>query len=189
MQNDDHADAPSGARFGLDGSNVFLLTVSETHRIIDRPSDRVIHGAWRKKALEGIESYGCHVIHVLEERDEPPFSYSVGVQKTSASPEVIVIGLKRPIAHFVINEYNQRVRAGERFVPGAQYMGFLEGFPVQFERVSKKYFDEYLGWNKWLYRGSDFDVLQIVYPDTDDIWPWDSLSTWFRRRQPILNGL
>jgi hypothetical protein len=37
-----------------------------------------------------IDAYGCHVIHVLEDDEGPPFSYSVGVQKTSGSPEVIV---------------------------------------------------------------------------------------------------
>ena len=81
--------------------------------------------AGEQKALDDIEAYGCHVIHVLEDEKGPPFSYSVGVQRTSGAPEVMVIGLKRPIAHFVVNEYNRRVRAGERFAPGARYDGFL----------------------------------------------------------------
>jgi hypothetical protein len=78
-----------------------------------------------EKVLADIEQYGCHVIHVLENETGPPFSYSVGVQKTSGAPEVIVIGLKQPIAHFVVNEYNTRVRAGERFAAGGRYEGFL----------------------------------------------------------------
>ena len=47
--------------------------------------------AGEKKPLADIEQYGCHVIHVLEEEEGPPFSYSVGVQKTSGAPEVMVI--------------------------------------------------------------------------------------------------
>jgi hypothetical protein len=140
-----------------------------------------------EKALADIEKYGCHVIHVLEDEEGPPFSYSVGVQKSSGAPEVIVIGLKQPIAHFVVNEYNRRVRAGERFERGARYEGFLEGFSVQFGAVARRHFDAYLGWDKWLYGGKAFEVLQIIYPTTNGVWPWDAnASEAFRERQPLL---
>lgn len=141
-----------------------------------------------QKVLDDIEMYGCHVIHVLEDEKEPPFSYSVGVQRTSGAPEVIVIGLQRPIAHFVVNEYNRRVRTGERFAPGARYDGFLERFPVQLEVVAPKHFDGYLGWDEWFYGGRNFHALQLVYPTTDGVWPWEpGASEWFRRHQPILS--
>jgi Domain of unknown function (DUF4262) len=143
--------------------------------------------AGEAKALADIEKYGCHIIHVQEDEEGPPFSYSVGVKKMSGAPEVMILGLKQPMAHFVVNEYNSRVRAGDTFEAGGQYDGFLEGFKVQFEVVSSCYFDEYLGWNKWLYRGKAFEVLQIIYPTTDGIWPWEpAASEWFRQRQPIL---
>ena len=140
-----------------------------------------------EQALADIEEYGCHVIHVLEDEEGPPFSYSVGVQKSSGAPEVIVVGLKQPIAHFILNEYNARVRAGETFAAGRRYDGFLEGFEIQLEPVASEHFDEYLGWNKWLYGGNDFEVFQIVYPTTDGVWPWEQgASEWFRLRQPLL---
>jgi hypothetical protein len=142
-----------------------------------------------EKALADIEAYGCHVIHVLEDQEGPPFSYSVGVQRASGASEVIVIGLKQPIAHFIVNEYNRRIRAGESFVAGERYEGFLEGFRVQFEEVGPEAFDEYMGWDKWLYGGKDFKVLQIIYPTTDGIWPWEeSAPEWFRGRQPVLSN-
>jgi hypothetical protein len=141
-----------------------------------------------KKALADIEEYGCHVIHVLEDKEGPPFSYSVGIQKTSGAPEVLVVGLKEPIAHFIVNEYNQRVREGERFVSGSRYDGFIEGFQVRFEIIAPKYFDEYLCWNEWLYGGKGFEALQIIYPTTDGIWPWETRAAdCFRWRQPILS--
>ncbi|MBZ9673996.1 DUF4262 domain-containing protein [Mesorhizobium sp. ES1-3] len=34
------------------------------------------------KALAYIEAYGCHILYVLEEDDEPPFAYSVGIAET-----------------------------------------------------------------------------------------------------------
>jgi hypothetical protein len=146
--------------------------------------------AGEQKALDDIEAYGCHVIHVLEDEKGPPFSYSVGVQKTSGAPEVMVIGLKRPIAHLVVNEYNRRVRTGERFAPGGRYEGFLEGFQVQFEAVAPDHFHEYLGWDMWLYRGRNFEVLQLIYPTTDGVWPWEpDASDWLRQQQPTLSDI
>jgi hypothetical protein len=77
---------------------------------------------------------------------------------------------------------------GERFSPGARYDGFLEGFQVQFKAVLPEHFDEYLGWDKWLYGGKNFEALQIIYPSTEGIWPWElAASDWFCHRQPILN--
>jgi hypothetical protein len=144
--------------------------------------------AGEKKALDDIAQYGCHVIHVLEEEEGPAFTYSVGIQKSSGAPEVIVIGLKQPIAHFLVNEYNTRVRAGERFVPGNRYDGFLEGFQVQFGVVLPDHFESYFGWDIWLYGGKQFDVLQLIYPNTSGVWPWEpEASSWFRTNQPILS--
>jgi hypothetical protein len=79
------------------------------------------------------------------------------------------------------------VREGERFVAGSKSEEFLDGFSVQFCRVDKAYYEEYLGWNIWLYGGNTFETLQIVYPTTDGVWPWESAaSDWFRTWQPVL---
>ncbi|RVC26599.1 DUF4262 domain-containing protein, partial [Mesorhizobium sp. M7A.F.Ca.CA.004.04.2.1] len=69
------------------------------------------------KALADIEAYGCHILHVLEEGDDPPFTYSVGIEHNFKAPELIVIGLKPEISQFIINEYCSRVRSGEVFQP------------------------------------------------------------------------
>ncbi len=128
-----------------------------------------------QKTLDNIEKFGCAVIHVAAEDDLPLFAYSVGIQKTANAPEVIVIGLKPELAHFVVNEYNRRVRAGERFVPGQWYEGFIGGFPIAIEQVGPEFYEEYFGMNLWLYQGPNFSVYQLVYPSTTGIWPFISL--------------
>jgi hypothetical protein len=142
---------------------------------------------FKKRVLEDIDAHGCSVIHVLAKDDAPPFAYSIGIQKRTGSPEVIVLGLKQDLAHFVVNEYNRRVRLGERIAAGARHGGFFQGFSVQFEAVASQYYDKYVGGNVWLYEGQNFDVLQIIYPTTQGVWPWDaSASPAFRQLQPIL---
>jgi hypothetical protein len=144
--------------------------------------------AGEQKAIADIEQYGCHVIHVMEEGDLPPFAYSVGIEKTSQAPELIVIGLKQPLAHNVINEYNRRVRGGERFQAGQRVSGFVQGFDCQLRAVDLTQYPEYLGRGLWFYKGAGFRVLQLVYPTVEGIWPWAAdASQWFRRRQPLLD--
>ena len=126
-----------------------------------------------RKALADIEQYGCHVIHVMAEGHLPPFSYSVGIHRSTGVPEVIVIGLAQPLAHFIVNEYNARVRAGERFAAGQRVSGFLEGFDCELRTVHPSRHRDYMGWDIWLYAGAYFDALQLVYPTISGVWPWD----------------
>jgi hypothetical protein len=134
-----------------------------------------------------IERFGCLVMHVSAEEDLPPFAFSVGIEATSNAPEIVVIGLKQAVAHFIVNEYNRRVRAGEVLQPGSRYEGFIEGFDVAIIDVHKDFYSEYFGYNLWYYSGSNFRMLQLVYPNTSGVWPWESeASEWFKKWQPIL---
>lgn len=136
-----------------------------------------------EKALKDIEEYGCHILHVMEEDEYPRFSYSVGIQKSTGQPELIVTGLEQELAHWMISEYNKRIKAGEVFSPGEFYDGFVGDFDVMFKEVEEKHFQEYFGWARWLYKGNNFKVLQIIYPSTTGAWPWEKDATtnftWF----------
>lgn len=126
-----------------------------------------------EKALADIEEYGCHILHVMEDETGPRFSYSIGIEKTSDQPELIVTGLKRDLAHWIINEYNNRVREGESFEADRPYSGFLGDFDVIFRPVLKEHYEEYFGWGRWLYEGDGFNVYQLIWPSTKGKWPWD----------------
>lgn len=141
-----------------------------------------------RKILRDIDEFGCSVMHIAAEGDLPPFAFSMGISKTANAPEVVVVGLKRPLAHFVVNEYNRRVRDGEVLVSGHTYADFIEGFDVLLERVHLSNYKEYFGYNLWLYKGPNFDALQIVYPNTSGLWPWEKAADdWFRAWQPRLS--
>jgi len=128
--------------------------------------------AGEEKALADIEKFGCHVLHIMEDETGPRFSYSIGIEKSSGQPEIIVTGLKRELAHSIINEYNDRVRAGERFQVDTPYSGFIGNFDVMFRPVLKEYYEEYFGWGRWLYEGDDFRVLQLIWPSTKKSKSW-----------------
>jgi len=142
------------------------------------------------RTREDIAKYGCSIMHVMAEGESPPFAYSIGITQQTGAPEAVVIGLKQPMAHFVLNEYNSRVRAGERFEVGSSYSGFLEGFEVFVEDVPLSAYEDYFGQDIDFYSGPHFKVVQLIYPTTKGIWPWGAdAPESFRRWQPILANI
>jgi len=151
--------------------------------------NREARDADEAKALADIEAYGCHILYVLADDEHPPFAYSVGVEHNFKVPELVIIGLKPELSQSIINEYCRRVRNGERFSIGQRASGFLGGgFDCQFGAVHPDHYPEHFGWDIWFYDGPDFRIVQLVYPTTLGIWPWDSeADEWFRKWQPLLD--
>lgn len=117
----------------------------------------------------------------------PKFAYSIGIETTSHQPDLLVTGLDLDLAHWIINEYNRRLRSGETFVRNRPYDGFIEGFPVLFSPMRKEHYRDYLGWGLWFYRGDDFRLFQLIYPDTSGRWLWDQgISENYRWSLPLL---
>ena len=141
-----------------------------------------------KRVAANVEAYGCHIVSVFDpEEDHPLFSYSIGIQATSGVPEAIVVGLKPKLGGFMINEYNRRVRAGETFKRGTLYPGFLGGFSVYIEPAKQKRLDEYTCGCDRYYKGKEYSVVQIVWPSTSGVWPWQrKASEWLKNNQPML---
>ncbi|MDZ7905774.1 MAG: DUF4262 domain-containing protein [Cypionkella sp.] len=125
------------------------------------------------KALDDVETYGCHILSITDNTGGPDFCYSIGINKTADQPDVLIFGLNPDVAQFAINQYNDRVRQGEVFNTKLPYHGFLDACPVYFVAVPQIHFAKYLGWGRWFYGGDDFRVMQMIYPDKiTGGWPW-----------------
>lgn len=120
-----------------------------------------------------IEKHGCHVTHVMEDDDGPSFTYSTGIEKLTGRPEVLVSGLEKDTAHFLVNEYNYRIKDGEVFEAGKFYDEFLNGFQVTFREIDKKHYDDYLCCCQWYYKSDDFKALHMIWPSMEGVWPWE----------------
>jgi len=141
-----------------------------------------------KRVANDVATYGCHVISVFDpEEKNPAFSYSVGMLRSAKAADAIVIGVRSSLGHSMVNEYKDRVRAGETFERGIQYSGFLEGFSIYVEPARTELLAEYtLGCDRF-YKGEPYEVVQLIYPTTSGVWPWNkSASEWFVKNQPML---
>ena len=141
-----------------------------------------------ERVAADIKKFGCHVISVFDpEGNTPSFSYSVGIQACTGAAEAIVVGVRSSLGHSMVNAYNDQVRRGTQFKRGVLYEGFLEGFAIYVEPAKPTLLKEYtLGCNRY-YKARPFSVVQLVYPSTTGVWPWQSGATeWFKVNQPML---
>lgn len=141
---------------------------------------------YEQKIIRNIEDHNCHVTSVFDDTEvEPNFTYSVGIPKSADKPEIIILGLDHKLAHSVVNNYCRRVIDGEEFEVGEYYSDFLQGFSVAFYPVSDKYKKQYMLSACWYHGSESFEALQLVYPTTSGVWPWEEgASTSFKTMQP-----
>ena len=93
-----------------------------------------------QRALNNIDEFGCHVMKVMEGENQPAFTYSIGINKKQSKPDLLIVGLDNNLAHSIVNNYKDRLLAGETFIPGKLYADFLGDFDVCFIEVDKSHY-------------------------------------------------
>lgn len=140
-----------------------------------------------EKQLSNIEEHGLHVIHVLEDDKGPGFTYSVGLFHNYQHPEIIIIGLKRDLAHVLINDIAFDIKQGKLYKGGQFYSEILDDFECLMLDVEAKHYDEYFGQASRFYESNDFPVLQCAYPTLSGVYPWqDDWPEDLKDLQPML---
>jgi hypothetical protein len=140
-----------------------------------------------KKLIDDIEKHGCHIIQVRAEDGFPGWSYTVGLTDLLGCPEIIVIGLKNEVAHWLLNECSRRLQAGVKVENGSRVEELLVTVECEFRSVERKWLKQTMGYAVWFYGGDDFEVLQCVYPDHVNRFPSEAdFDSEWRARQPLL---
>jgi len=158
------------------------------------PEDRVslVRGEddSERKAIEDIRNYGIHIIHVFDPDDENPrFSYTVGLWHTHRHPEILIFGLKLELCQSVLNSLNTDISNGQSFNTGTSSRDVLKSFRCYFESLPKPQFREYLGWDLWFYGSDEFETVQMLWPNTAGVFPWDDQADdELRWIEPILTN-
>lgn len=143
--------------------------------------------ASEQKVLDDVAQHGWHVIKVLETNESPGWAFSIGLYRTFNHPEVVVFGLNDDLLHSVINSVDDDVRAGKRFEDGKQYSDLIEAYDCTFKTVNVVWYQPFLGYANWFYKGTDYPVLQCIWPDKNSLYPWDDdFNPYWLYAQPLL---
>ncbi len=140
------------------------------------------------KIRANIDKNGCHIFHVDETKISPSFTYSVGIEQSVQAPELIVTGMDKDTAHFLINEYVNRTKDGEVFKADEFYDNFLKDFQITFKDVDKKHYAQYFPQTLAFHDGNNtFKALHFIWPDFSGEWPWEKkASKEYRHLMPPL---
>jgi hypothetical protein len=140
-----------------------------------------------RKLLRDVDEHGWHVIIVKEQEGTPGWAFSIGLYYKYQHPEVVVFGLPGELMHRVVNFIGSDVKGKATFEAGKEYAELLEGVRCTFKPVARKWYRPFLGYARWFYQGSAFPVLQCIWPDKQQRYPW---GEGFRRdwawAQPLL---
>jgi hypothetical protein len=148
---------------------------------------RIATDPGERKVLDDIAKYGWHCVNILEEADQPPWSFTIGLFESWKHPELVIFGLKRDIAHEILNIVAADLAAGKSPDLSRPNDDLAEGYSCMFLEVPKASYRKYVGFACWYYRGNNFPLYQIAWPSKEGAFPWeahasDSLKKW----QPVI---
>jgi hypothetical protein len=123
-----------------------------------------------ERTIGHIEEYGCSVVSVMKTTHGLGWSYTIGIYDTSGHPEIITVGLSNETAHFVLNEAARLLRAGVDLTKG-RHCDLIGKVECEFRPVDPKWVKHLMNWAIWYYDGTEFPVLQAVYPDRENRFP------------------
>ena len=125
-----------------------------------------------RKVIEDVARVGWHVINIAAERGRPGWSFSIGLFQTFGQPEVVVFGLRSELGYRVINGIGVAIKAGRRFAVDGEYPDILADVRCLFKPVQRRWYEPFLGYARWYYEGDEFPVLQCIWPDKQQNYPW-----------------
>jgi hypothetical protein len=125
------------------------------------------------KTIAKIEEHGCFVLTVGNgTHRELNYTYTIGIYDTCGKPDLITAGLHHEVAHSCLNEAANRLRAGVDLTNG-RLAGLIGNVDCEFRPVDPKWVARLMNWANWYYDGTDYPVLQAIYPDLKNRFPGD----------------
>jgi hypothetical protein len=103
-----------------------------------------------RKLLSDIERVGWHAIHNNQAEEEPAFTFSVGFYYTFQQPEILIMGLRKDVAHSILSIAAERMAAGKAFQPFERITEFAKGYECAFAPIEVEHYPDYLGYPIWL---------------------------------------
>ncbi len=119
-----------------------------------------------------IADHGLHVTHVLADRVQPGWTYTVGLWGGHGHPEIVTSGLPPRTAHGILNTIRRRVAAGERFDHGVVDPRRLTNGRLAFLALRDTRGEHLLDASAH-YGGKRFEAVQMVWPDPNGLFPWE----------------
>ena len=127
-----------------------------------------------ERYAEQIAKHGFSTVAVFGD-EEPTWCYTVGLQATYSHPELVIYGLDPKLAHSMMWDAVNLIRAGEVIQPGTLVGGILgDGYLMAAVEVDEPLDPRYpLNMNTHFTPREDIKAVQLVWPNSVGDYPWE----------------
>jgi hypothetical protein len=140
-----------------------------------------------RKVLADIAHYGWLVLNILEEGDNPTWTFTIGLHKAWQHPEFIIVGLKKDVAYAILKTLVDAIKGKRPIDLKLPTNELLHNGACCFVEVSRQHYAEYVGFARWYYEGNNFPLYQVVWPSKENQFPWNTQATdGYKQRQSVL---
>jgi hypothetical protein len=132
-----------------------------------------------------VEKHGWNVTNIREEDGVSGWAFTIGLFENFGHPEVVIFGLSQQSRHSILNWIGENIRGGTPLTAGREHDWVLKEHNCWSRDVRKKWYRDLFGWAIWFYGGTEFPVVQCLWPAMDGTYPWEADSAFFSP-QPLL---
>lgn len=133
-----------------------------------------------KSVARAVAQTGQVNIHVSGSELGPPYTYSVGLEKSYGHPELIIFGLDGEPSDYILNKLIEKIKAGKP-IPTADgqihLVTDIGPLPFAVRPAQHSNVIEYVHEARRYYASeqsaANIRYLQIVWPDAAGIFPWE----------------
>ena len=121
----------------------------------------------------------------------PAYAYTVGVTDLVGFPDIAVFGLQPAAANGLIGLVVDACRGGSEIPLGVELIGLLDNeLRCMFAPVDTLEFGAFFGTAAAWYRGEDFQMVQMIYPDRNGFMPYETgFEQRLRLAQPVIGSV
>ena len=105
--------------------------------------------------------------------EHPPISYTIGMEKNFDSPEIIIYGLPTQSSRIMLNAIKDKLKDGWKIEYNKRIPGIAHDYDTIFIDFPPDKVKEIFKMTLWYYRDTPFRTAQAVWPDENNIFPWE----------------
>jgi hypothetical protein len=163
-----------GGEFEDDADDEFADGADDADGAEDRDDelvDKLVPG-WFGEAAAHVRKTGWTSIGIMPGTRTPGWAFSVGLWHSYRAPEVSIFGLLLPDMQQRVNRAGRLIRDNKPFGVDIEIDGILDAQPVVAKAVHPGWYPALFGFAVGFYRGVVPPFVQLVWPDSHGVFPW-----------------